>query len=207
MQTGKLTLSNVEPVASGSRHLIYGHPADRNLLIKVRRPAPEPAWYKFHHRLYGASIGFAREIREQLLIWSRCDHHPAFLNKIIGFCETDVGIGMIVERLAGADGNLARNLAVIIRNHDFDDQMKSDLDVFLNQLRSSPLYFDDLYAANIVYGFDKKSGQYRFVLVDGIGHKMLIPLVRFLPSLEKRQKKRQIDMLYNDISRLNNRLG
>jgi hypothetical protein len=202
MQTGKLILSNVEPVASGSRHLIYEHPDDRNLLIKVRRPAPEPAWYKFHHRLYGGSIGFAREIREQLLIWSRCDQHPAFLNKIVGFCETDVGIGMIVERLADADGNLARNLTVIIRNRYFDDIVKSDLALFLNELRSSPLYFDDLYAANIVYGFDKNRGQYRFVLVDGIGHKMLIPLVRLLPSLERRQKKRQIERLYDDISRL-----
>jgi hypothetical protein len=109
---------------------------------------------------------------------------------------------MIVERLADADGNLARNLTVIIRNRYFDDIVKSDLALFLNELRSSPLYFDDLYAANIVYGFDKNRGQYRFVLVDGIGHKMLIPLVRLLPSLERRQKKRQIERLYDDISRL-----
>jgi len=207
MLTGRLTLSDVNPVATGSRHSIYRHPTDRNLLIKVRRATAKPVWYKFHRRLYGPSIGFAREIREQLLIWSRCKCHPAFLSKIVGFCETDIGIGMVIERLNDADGNLAKNLATIIRSGDFDNEKKSDLDTFLSQLLSSPLYFDDLCAANIVYGFDKDAGRYRFVLVDGFGHKTLIPVARLLPALDRRRQKHQIDRLYSDICRLGGCIG
>lgn len=207
MQTERLILSNIEPVASGSRHLIYQHPAERNLLVKVPRPAAAPPWYKLHRRLYGPSIGFAREIREQLLVWSRSNRHPEFLNKIVGICETDAGIGMVVERLDDEDGNLARNLAAIIRSGGFDAGKQAALTAFLDQLLPSPLYFDDLNAANLVYGFDKKSGAYRFVLVDGIGHKTLIPVARLIPVLEKRRRKGQLHLLYSDISRLGGRAG
>lgn len=207
MQTESIILSSAEPVASGSRHLIYQHPADRRLLIKVHRPAAAPAWYKLHRRLYGPTIGFAREIREQLLVWSRCNHHPPFVNKIIGICETDIGAGMVVERLDNEDGSLARNLATIIRIGDFGADRKADLTAFLDQLLPSPLYFDDLNAANIVYAFDKRDGRYRFVLVDGIGHKTLIPIARLIPTLERRRRKAQVQLLYCDISRLGGRIS
>lgn len=207
MQTERLILSNIEPVASGSRHLIYQHPTDRNFLVKVHRPAAAPRWYKLHRRLYGPSIGFAREIREQLLVWGRCDRHPEYLNKIAGICETDAGAGMVVERLDDEDGNLAKNLATIIRSGGFDAGKQAALTAFLDRLLPSPLYFDDLNAANIVYGFDRKNGGYRFVLVDGIGHKTLIPIARFIPALEKRRRRGQLHLLYSDISRLGGRIG
>lgn len=207
MQIERLFLRNTEPVASGSRHLIYNHPAERNLLVKVHRSAAPPPWYKLHRRLYGPAIGFAREIREQLLVWSRCNRHPTFLNKIVGICETDAGAGMTVERLDDEHGNLAKNLAAIIQSGNFDADKKTALTAFLDQLLPSPLYFDDLNAANIVYGFDKKSGRYRFVLVDGIGHKTLIPVARLIPALEKRRRRGQLHFLFDDISRLGGRIG
>lgn len=205
MQTERLILSHSEPVASGSRHLIYQHPLERNLLVKVHRPAAPPRWYKLHRRLYGPSIGFVREIREQLLVWSRCNRHPEFLNRIVGVCETDAGAGMLIERLEDEDGNLAKNLTATIVGGHFDAEKKSALAAFLDQLRTSPLYFDDLNAANIVYAFDGKSRRYRFVLVDGIGHKVLIPIGRMIPVFEKRRRRAQLRMLDGEIIRLQNR--
>lgn len=205
MQTERIILSNREPVASGSRHLVYQHPDERNLLIKVQRAVPPPRWYKLHRRLYGPSIGFAREIREQLLVWSLRDRHPEFLNRIIGICETDVGIGMMVERLEDEDGNLAQNLTAIIRNGHFDAEKKSALAAFLDQIMDSPLYFDDLNAANIVHAFDQRQQRHRFVLVDGVGHKTLIPVARFISALERRRRKGQLHLLQSEIASLESR--
>ena|SRR3569832_238484 len=202
MTTNHLTLSESEPIATGSRHSIYIHPSDHRMLIKVRRTARKVAWYKLHRRLYGPSIDFAREIREQLLMWSRCDCHPAYLNRIVGFCDTDIGIGMVVERLEDANGNLAENLSTIISKGHFDEIKESELDAFVSELCASPLYFDDLCAANIVYRFDKDIGRYRFVLVDGFGHKTLIPIARLLPAVDRRRQRRQVRRLYNDIGYL-----
>ena len=199
MTAHQVTLSTSEPIATGSRHAIYTHPTDDRVLIKVRRTARKVAWYKFHRRLYGPSIDFAREIREQLLMWSRCDCHPRYMNRIVGFCDTDIGIGMVVERLEDANGNLAENLTSIISKGNFDEKKQSELKAFLAELCASPLYFDDLCAANIVYGFDRDTERYRFVLVDGFGHKTLIPIARLLPALDSRRQRHQIHRLYDDI--------
>ncbi len=205
MQTERIILRHSEPVASGSRHLIFQHPSAVDLLVKIHRPAAAPRWYKLHRRLYGPAIGFTREIREQLLVWSRCNEHPEFLNRIVGICETDLGIGMMVQRLDDESGSLAENLTTMIDRGKFDAEKKTALAAFLDRLLASPLYFDDLHAANIVYAFDRKRGRYHFVLVDGIGHKTLIPVARFIPFLENRRRKGQLALLINEIAYVESR--
>lgn len=179
-----LALKDAEVVAAGSTRNVYRHPDDPALLVKVIRPAAieqkfgsGAPWYKFKHRRYRHLIAYLREIREQIAMHAIGGAHPPFLQKIVGFVETDLGMGFAVEAVRGRDGNFAPTLAELIRRGQYDPRTREKLDRFLDELLASPVIVADLNPSNVVLGYTPERGEH-FVMIDGIGFKNVIPLER-----------------------------
>jgi len=179
-----LVLKDAEVVAAGSTRNVYRHPDNSNLLVKVIRPSAieerygsGAPWYKFKRRRYRHLIAYLREIREQIAVHALGGQHPAFLQKIVGIIETDLGMGFVVEAVLGRDGNFAPTVADLIRRGQLDRPIRTKLDQFLEELVASPVIVADLNPSNVVLGFSPEHGEH-FVLIDGIGFKNIIPLER-----------------------------
>ncbi|BBD79436.1 YrbL family protein [Aerosticca soli] len=174
-----LALRDRPPLASGHLRLIYAHPHDPDLLVKVLREdvvnerwrhAP---WYRRRQRTgpYGT---FVREFKEYVVSRHRAPASPSPLSRVAGLEDTDLGLGLVVEKVRGADGGLAPTLDAWVRRDGFTAEVEAALEAFLASLLEHDVIAGDLHAWNVVYGSDSRGGP-RLVMIDGFGEKNLIP--------------------------------
>lgn len=192
-------LKDAEIIAAGHTRDVYRHPDNSALLIKVIRPAAieqrygrGAPWYKFKRRRYRHLIAYLREVREQIAVHAAGGAHPPFLQKIVGFVETDMGMGLVVEAVRAADGTSAPTVAELAGQGALDPTRLAALDRFLDEMVNSPVIVADLNPFNVVYGRGA-GGTDHFVLIDGIGHKNLIPLERMSTRINRWSKVRKAD--------------
>ncbi|WP_426702316.1 YrbL family protein [Rhodanobacter sp. Col0626] len=174
-----LQFRHIKPIASGQHRLVFQHPDVPGSLVKVMRPelvernSRDEPWYRRLART-GPYRGFVREFNEYL-----ASRHASTglspLARVLGLVETDLGPGLVVEKIASDDGALAPNLDAWIRHHGLTDDMRAALDRLLAQLLEHNVIAADLHAWNLVC--EEKPGEpLRLVMIDGFGEKNFIPL-------------------------------
>ncbi len=196
-------LKDRKPLARGVSRLVFAHPMNRELLIKVMRAdflEHRRASATFYNRLSPTWTFnlFAREVREQLILIGKGEDCDRFLARSYGFCDTDLGLGMFVRAMRGADGRLAPKLPRLIADGAFGDRMRGDLEVFCGQLDASAITLGALAPHNIVYAADP-AGARHFVLIDGYGEGAILPLRGMFPHLNRIHKRRLLRRFWTDI--------
>lgn len=177
-----LRLSDASPIASGQIRRIFAHPHDARLLIKILRPdaierrwgGRRRAWKRLARALH--YNGHLRELREYITACARHPGRPVPIARTIGVIETDLGLGLVAEKVVGVGGTLAPTLATRYASEGgFSAALERDLEELLEGLLACNVIVGDMHAWNVVYGSDSRGGP-RFVLVDGFGEKLAIPL-------------------------------
>ncbi len=204
-RTTLIRLKHLTPLVGGSTRLIYAHPDDPDLLIKVMRPEAlerhsAGSWHKRLRKDRPVKV-FLRESREYLVLIARGDAPAPFLQGVAGFAATDVGVGLVVEALRGPDGEIAPTVLRLIQERKFTEVMQRDLDRFLQELSDSSVALSGIATYNVVYAYDSVHGQ-RFVLVDGFGDRSFLHLKSFLPRLNQKAKRRQLEWFAREVARL-----
>ena len=201
-----LKLKNRNPLTHGRSRLVFEHPHDPDLLVKVIRPevvedrfGSKTKWYKKRRR-FGKFISYAREIQEFIAVEDSLGKSPHFLQRIVGFARTDMGLGLVLEAVRWTDGTLAPNMATIINSGRFDDTAKKALAVFLDETLNSNVIISDLNLSNIVYTYSEERG-YFFVLIDGIGNNSLLPFKMISRRINRRSKRGRYKRLHARIER------
>ena len=196
-------LSGLRPLAHGRCRAVYRHPENPRWLIKILRPdgPPRDPWYKARRR-YGPFLPTLRELKEFLSIHARRPEDRALVENIVGFAQTDLGLGFIVEMLAGPAGEPAPTIAALVAARRFGPAEQSALDTFFSRLMDSSLIVGDLHLRNVVYAHDPHTGQSRFVIVDGIGDKLFIPLNTISRAFNRWTKRRRIRRMRHAIDTL-----
>lgn len=200
-------MSDKTPLASGSTRDVFVHPGDPDLLVKIiRKDAIEKRygkgrpWYKTTRR-YRHYISYLREAREEIAVRALMDVHPDSLQKVVGFADTDLGFGLIVEAAKDRHGHLAPTLPDLIRSGRYDAVTERHLRECLDELLNAPVILADVHGANLVYAWSQQRGDH-FVLIDGIGCKTLLPLNRMSTAINRYSKQKRIDRLLASVERL-----
>lgn len=195
-----LSLKDRQPIAKGGLRLVYEHPDDPSLLVKVMRPeavanryGKGQPWYK-RRRRFRQYVLFAREALEFLATWASHGRTLSIAQRVAGFVETDMGLGLVTDAVRGPDGALAPTLATLVDRRIFDSEAEEALEEFLSELLTCDLVIADLHERNLVYAAGE-NGKRRFVLIDGIGASTILPLKAFIPSLNRRNKEAKIRRL------------
>ena len=193
-----IVLKNRRAIAQGSIRDVYRHPANARLLVKVVRLSTLDEkfgsgrrWFKSRKRRYGHLIGYLREVREQLALQAAAQEHPRYLQKIVGFAETDRGPGLVVEAVFAPDGSYAPTLGALLKKGPLSPKLARAFDRFCDEVVRSPLILSEMNIDNVVYG-STGDGDERFVLIDGIGHKKFIPLEVASRALNRWNSRRKI---------------
>ncbi len=199
-----IELKHRTPIAKGGLRLIYEHPENPDLLIKVMRPeavsrryGEDQPWYKKRRR-FGPYVLFARETMEFLATWASHGRTLPIAQRIAGFVETDMGLGLLTDAVRDADGNLAPTLAHLIDHRLFDARAEEALEQFLVSLLESDLVLADLHERNLVYAAEP-DGSRRFVMIDGIGASTILPFKAISRSFNRRNKRAKIQRLHERI--------
>lgn len=199
------TLKDRTPVAVGCMRLVYQHPENETLLIKVIRPeAVEErwgmgrAWYK-RRRRYGRFSSYIREIQEYVAAWEAHGRSLHFVQKIVGFAETDMGLGLIVEAARDRSGNYARSLEQFLRAGEYTPEIEAALERVIEELLNSNIVISDPHAGNLVFAYSKEHGDH-FVLIDGLGNNNILPFKFISRAINRRSKLRRFRCLRRYIS-------
>ena len=188
-----LPLRAAEPIAVGQHRAIYAHPRDASLLVKVmREEIATERWQRWPKRLQRTLqyTGFVRELKEYIALRAR---HPGLVlpvSRMVGVVDTDLGLGLVSERVAGPDGKAGPTLATLYeRERGFQPWLAQALDVLLRELLACEVILGDLHPWNIVHGSDSRGGP-RLVIVDGFGEKHLLPIRSMSRALNRRNTQR-----------------
>lgn len=180
--TSILKLAAATPLAVGHLRYVYQHPLHPDQLIKIMRAdmvakrwnAPG-RWLKRLPRTRHY-IGYLRELREYIAARAQAPFEDVPIARMIGLAETDLGLGLVTEKVVDADGALAPTLAAMYeRERGFTPAMEHGLAAFLHALLACNVIVGDMHAWNIVYGSDSRGGP-RFVMIDGFGEKHALPV-------------------------------
>ncbi|MDE0836830.1 MAG: YrbL family protein [Akkermansiaceae bacterium] len=200
-----VSLAGHKSIAKGRMRLVYRHPEDPGLLIKVIRPEVIPQrwgegqpWYKCRRR-YRQYISFIRECEEFIAGCAGGKRAVPFAQKITGFVETDLGLGLVMEAVLDEDGNLAPTLSTLVYGKEICPKMRAELDVFLEDLIASDLILADLNPENIVRGA-APGGGHRFVVIDGLGLSTILPF-KFIPAINRASKRKRARDLWKRLER------
>ena len=192
-----LRLSGETPLARGSWKLVFQHPEDDGLLVKVVRREGNArrsrrAWYKARPR-EGDFLLFSRELHEFVVAEANSNGRPSPIPKIMGLVETDLGLGLVVEKIRGQTGELAPGLDRLPKTEITPkiEQMLAELVADINERR---IVLSEFTPGNILI-VDAGEKQSRLVLVDGFGDSSLIGLYalsRFANTQRNLRKYRQV---------------
>ncbi|KTC91256.1 YrbL family protein [Fluoribacter dumoffii] len=177
----------------GCRRLIYFHPHNKDFLIKISKFTQEQ--YRNNQKIsyrnnYRYFKYLTREIAEYARLRLCVSSSPHIIQKIIGFVDTNLGMGLVVKTEKDKEGALAPTLEYLINNNLWNDQVGQDFEFFLRQLSQTDICVSDLTLQNIVYAYNFGQGYY-FVLIDGTEDNCFIPLRfynKFCRTVHRKQK-------------------
>ena len=204
---GPIQLLESEALAKGHSRLVFQHPQHPDRLIKVIRPdvidsrfGSGAAWYK-RLRRFGRYLSYVRETQEYLAAWASHGCDLPFVQRIIGFETTNLGLGLVMEAARDRHGHLAPTLREIIDSGRFDAGMSRALDRFLDQILDADIVISDLNVVNIVLAHSERDGDH-FVLIDGIGNNSPLPFKAHCRAINRRSKRGRFRRLRRKIADL-----
>lgn len=200
-----IALRALQPLARGHKRLVYQHPLDDDLLIKVmshaagRRWGAGARWYKLERRP-GIYLGFYREVGEYLCVRATLPGPPPFIQRIVGFVETDLGLGLVVEKLRDQEGRLAPQLRSLVLRGGFSEEVARELDRLTEALLAHDVVLAKLNVRNVLRAWDASGS--RLVIIDGFGSKLAIPIDRLSKRVNRMRTLRKARTLRADIDKL-----
>lgn len=205
-----VALSGSPIIAQGGRQHVYEHPLDPTSLIKFPKPETYDASsanlkgrekWSDRFRRSTAFRDFLREFREYVEL--KAKHQQAGIKlplcAVRGIVQTDMGLGLVYERMSEPDGSLSPNLEKLIEDGQVHQAHFEAFEAFFDSLLEHNVVVCDMSLDNLVYHTDA-DGLSRFVWIDSFGSKRPIPLRRWFRSLNNRkieqvrEKRRELMM-------------
>lgn len=195
-----LRLSDQDLLAKGGHRNVYACPGQPALLIKVTRPRTRPnrSFSKRLIRRIFPDSAFRNALKEiecemKAALKSGADIAQLPLARSFGVVQTDVGPGVVVEKIQSEDGELAHHLQQLCKKKTLDDAALQDLNRFVEKLFEYQVVGRDIHEQNIVYGL--RDGVRMFVLIDGYGERNLVPLRSLSRRLNDRSLNKQMQQI------------
>jgi len=143
-------------------------------------------------------VSFRREISEHLALAVRHPQGVPVLQTPAGVVETDMGLGVMVEKLAGQDGGLAPSLSELVERHGLTPHTRSKLRQFLAELLHYGVVIGKLHGFNLVLAV-REGQEERFVMIDGYGEKSFVPIHAWWPRINAAHTRRRVFAMVNSL--------
>lgn len=200
-----LQLAGQTPLATGNWKFVFQHPHHDEFLVKVMRrdlhaELSRTAWYKTKAR-EGRYLLFSRELHEFFVAEANSDGSPLPIPKVIGLTDTDLGLGLVVEKLCGRDGALAPTLRSKLFQDGFLPHYEAMLFDLITAINRHRIVLIEFSPVNILF-VDDQFGQERLILIDGYGDSSLLPVHSLSERTNSRRNLRKFRRMIRKASRL-----
>lgn len=174
----KLVLTDDLFLGDGNHKIVYAHPTDKNLCVKLLRTPDDP--------------DFAKEMRYRKALGKRADS-MTLLTKFFGAVDTSKGTGYLFERVLDFDGKTSQTMLNVFDDTVADRKLLPATEQLLTDFKRT--YFDEKFLLAGVdadnYLVQRTSPTTRRVrIIDNIGIASFVPLPYYFNYFaEKRCKK------------------
>ena len=190
-----VTLTDQKPLVTSKTRYVFEHPGSDVLLIKVHidrlAKTEKPGWFERRKDHFMYTTGIMRELQQYVELHAPGGHNESlkpFIAPVYGVIETDIGLGLLVAAIRDSEGGLAPTVRDLRRNRRLDNRRQQLLHQLLDTLESSSLVVGDLNEENIVLANAGGTDE-RFMIIDGLGDRTLIPTQRLIPSIGRYRKR------------------
>ncbi len=205
--SGIIALSDQKRIAEGSQRSVFTVAGQPDLLVKVATPDKiQPSHsLRLSKRIIRKLLPNTRfrvflvEAKYEMDLAARLGAlaPTSPLPKSLGVVSTDLGVGVVVEKIADDRGELAKTLDELYRRKQLTAAILEHLNIFAAKLFDMQIIAGNLSAGNIVLG--RRNGKDALFLVDGFGERHAIPIrswFRFLNnhSLNRRMEKMALEL-------------
>ena len=196
-------LAGLDPVARGRESEIFARPGKPSQLVKVRR-TQQIEWLESSRAIknrfrrwrgVGPYKNLLRQNRAYLEAVLRAPElgRPPPLAHPRGVLLTDLGLGIVVQKIRDRSGNLAPTLRQLDREGRIDVEVVEALTRFARDMSAFHIIGNDLNPANLVH--ETRHGRSRIVLVDGYGSRNPIPFRRWSRRINDRSLAKRLQAL------------
>ena len=179
-----LKINDLKQIGKGCSKIVFQHPHDQNKVIKIMNPERVSKFGGFNnHSKFKQRFaqGIYRHFRRELIQYLQlCKLHykaNSFVFPVetpYGFVETNQGIGLVVEKIVSPNQQ-GVTLYDLCEQHLFEEKHEIALKDFFDACCDLHIVFGEVNIAGIMYT-EQRNNKPEFVLVDGMGEKLFIPL-------------------------------
>ena len=178
-----INVSSLKLLGQGTQKFVYEHPSDSSKVVKVMKPINATddggranQHYLRSHRSQGIYRQFRRELLQYLQLCKNTYNQKLFtfpIETVYGFLATDQGLGLVTEKIISPNG-LSISLNELSQKKMLEAKHMEALKIFFDECCEMHVVFGEVNIAGIMYT-EERQGVPEFVLVDGIGEKLIIP--------------------------------
>jgi hypothetical protein len=191
MTTNEIYLSETDQVGQGGGRIVYQHPECPKLLIKIVRKElldVQPDWslnrklgrtLRPNFRRHGPFQEWYAEYEEYITLVNRLRRLPDFIANYHGFAQTNLGPGLVVEKITTKTGILSPTLDSYVSVNGFDSRIDDLIEELVQKILLGRVVLKDFKPGNVVIGYDHASNKDRLVIVDGVSEGTLIKVQRW----------------------------
>ncbi|WP_350334817.1 YrbL family protein [Coralliovum pocilloporae] len=202
-----LRLSSHKPLSHGSESTVYYYPENPDWLVKVMVPSRQNAgkdkakkWYKRFRRDQTHRYAL-RQVNEYLSYQYRGKSHLRIFADFVGFVETDLGFGLVVQRVQNFNGETSETLEEVVRREGITPDILEIIDTYCAILSEHQIVMVDIRARNLMVVV-AENGQRRLVAIDSFGERNLIPMATNIKWWNTRHIQRHRQQLMDELARL-----
>lgn len=194
-----IRLADTKPLAEGRESRVFERPGKPSQLVKVRRrdvveflETSKSIKHRFRRRdgvgPYQIFLRQTRAYRDAVLRAAELGYPPPIAHQR-GLVLTDLGLGLVVQKIRDHHGNMAPTLHRLVLAGRIDTAIIQALTRFAHEASAFGIIITDLDPGNVV--FETRHGRSRVILVDGYGSRTVLPLRRWSKRLNDRGLSRQ----------------
>lgn len=171
-------------IGKGTFKNVYQHPGNNLKIIKLIKPdlVHKDGGFMKHGKLKRAfQQGIYRQFRREIIQYLQlCKTHYGTgqftfpIETPYGLVATDQGLGLVTEKITAPDGK-GWTLYDLARGPGLEPKHYQALERFFDDCVRLHIVFGEVNIAGLMYT-ESRSGRPEFVLVDGIGEKLFIPI-------------------------------
>ena len=182
-----IELKGREPQFKGNARLVFIHPDNPDLLVKVLRPEwidktkQVPVWKKRFKPLGANSVNM-HELFEIVRINPHAESIQPHMFTVVALQQTDLGWGLVVKAEKDKNNDYAKPVAAFAKDVS---KIRTALDEFENWVKETNVVLYDLNPWNLVLAY--RGGKEEVVIIDGISEKSALKVRTYFPSVNKKK--------------------
>lgn len=192
---GAVALNAAEKIGEGGGRKVYAYPGKPEYIIKIHKPLHRKPFHAIRRRLryigrrFGDYLHSVIEAEEYTAMIARTHQIPDFVPGYRGMVKMDDQVGAVFDAIREPDGTISPTLVRFVRRQGYSPALEAAIDHLWSQVIAFRCIVSDPNLRNALVQ-TRADGSLHIWLVDGLGERTLIPIMRLSDRVYLRNTRR-----------------